>query len=165
MQFLAFHWTIKILLHSFPFFPLLQHVALKIIWHLFAHCLWGISSNLEVGTKRQGNFNATMTMLNWPNRFIFVHHYLIIISFLQLGKYKEALEFAVAAQSVVPSNIEIAELIDNLQKNLAAGVLIAKSCACLFVPSLPLTRLNCPIYQLMKHCWLIVRNYYVVWNN
>ncbi|XP_021604371.1 protein ALTERED SEED GERMINATION 2 isoform X2 [Manihot esculenta] len=39
----------------------------------------------------------------------------------QLGKYKEALEFAVAAQSVVPSNIEIAELIDNLQKNLAAA--------------------------------------------
>ncbi|KAJ9146499.1 hypothetical protein P3X46_028758 [Hevea brasiliensis] len=39
----------------------------------------------------------------------------------QLGNYKEALEFAVAAQSVAPSNTEIAELVENLQKNLAAA--------------------------------------------
>ncbi|KAJ9166500.1 hypothetical protein P3X46_021247 [Hevea brasiliensis] len=39
----------------------------------------------------------------------------------ELGKYKEALEFAVAAQPVAPSNTEIAEWGENLKKNLAAA--------------------------------------------
>ncbi|XP_012067963.1 WD and tetratricopeptide repeats protein 1 isoform X2 [Jatropha curcas] len=39
----------------------------------------------------------------------------------QLGKYKEALDFAVAAQHVAPSNTEIAEWVENIKKNLAAA--------------------------------------------
>lgn len=39
---------------------------------------------------------------------------------LQLGKHKEALEFAFASQSLAPSNSEVAENVQNIQKRLAA---------------------------------------------
>ncbi|CAI0467739.1 unnamed protein product [Linum tenue] len=38
----------------------------------------------------------------------------------QLGKHKEALDFAVAAQSMAPSNNEVAEWVETMKKNIAA---------------------------------------------
>ncbi|KAL6997378.1 hypothetical protein U1Q18_007504 [Sarracenia purpurea var. burkii] len=40
---------------------------------------------------------------------------------LQLGEYKEALEFAIAAQSLAPSDSEVAETLGNIKKHLAAA--------------------------------------------
>jgi WD and tetratricopeptide repeat-containing protein 1 len=40
---------------------------------------------------------------------------------LQLGKHKDALEFAIAAQDLAPSNSEVAERVENVKKDLAAG--------------------------------------------
>lgn len=40
---------------------------------------------------------------------------------LQLGKYKEALEFAIVAQSMAPSDSEVAATLENIQKHLAAA--------------------------------------------
>ncbi|KAJ8771533.1 hypothetical protein K2173_026710 [Erythroxylum novogranatense] len=39
----------------------------------------------------------------------------------QLGKYKEALEFALAAQCSAPSNTEMSEWVENIKKNLASA--------------------------------------------
>jgi hypothetical protein len=41
---------------------------------------------------------------------------------LQLGKHKDALEFAIAAQDLAPSNSEVAERVENVKKDLAAGL-------------------------------------------
>ncbi|XAR62100.1 hypothetical protein NMG60_11016717 [Bertholletia excelsa] len=38
---------------------------------------------------------------------------------LQLGKHKEALEFAIAAQSKAPSDSEVTEMVENIKKHLA----------------------------------------------
>ncbi|CAN1340812.1 Protein ALTERED SEED GERMINATION 2 [Linum perenne] len=38
----------------------------------------------------------------------------------QLGKHKQALDFAVAAQSLAPSNNEVAEWVESMKKNIAA---------------------------------------------
>ncbi|XP_028078369.1 WD and tetratricopeptide repeats protein 1 isoform X3 [Camellia sinensis] len=40
---------------------------------------------------------------------------------LQLGKYKEALEFAISAQSMAPLDSEVAATLENIQKHLAAA--------------------------------------------
>lgn len=40
---------------------------------------------------------------------------------LQLGKHKEALEFAIAAQFLSPSNSELEEKVEDLKKQIAAG--------------------------------------------
>ncbi|PSS31598.1 WD and tetratricopeptide repeats protein [Actinidia chinensis var. chinensis] len=40
---------------------------------------------------------------------------------LQLGKQKEALEFAIAAQAMAPLNSEVAETLENIKKHLAAA--------------------------------------------
>lgn len=40
---------------------------------------------------------------------------------LQLGKHKEALEFAICAQSLAPSGTEAAEKVENLKRHITAG--------------------------------------------
>lgn len=45
-----------------------------------------------------------------------------LVSFLQLSKYQEALEFALAAQYLDPSNSSVAEKVESLQKHIAAGM-------------------------------------------
>ncbi|KAK9271061.1 hypothetical protein L1049_026650 [Liquidambar formosana] len=47
--------------------------------------------------------------------------YYISEALLQLGKHKEALDFAVAAQWLAPSNSEVAEKVENIKKHLAAA--------------------------------------------
>jgi len=40
---------------------------------------------------------------------------------MQLGKYKEALDFALAAKCLAPSSAEVAEKVDSIRKQLSAG--------------------------------------------
>lgn len=42
--------------------------------------------------------------------------------FLQLGKHKEALEFALEAQILSPSNSKAVDRVDNVKRDLAAGL-------------------------------------------
>ncbi|XP_019174931.1 PREDICTED: WD and tetratricopeptide repeats protein 1-like isoform X4 [Ipomoea nil] len=46
---------------------------------------------------------------------------LIAEALLQLGKHKEALEFAICAQSLAPSGTEAAEKVENLKKHITAA--------------------------------------------
>jgi hypothetical protein len=39
-----------------------------------------------------------------------------------LAKHKEALEFAIAAQSLAPSNPDVAEQLERAKRDLAAGL-------------------------------------------
>lgn len=50
-------------------------------------------------------------------------YYMPCVISLQLGKYKEALDFAVAAQCVQPTNVEVAERVEEIKKHLTAGML------------------------------------------
>lgn len=45
----------------------------------------------------------------------------IFILLLQLGRHKEALDFAFAAQYLAPSNPEVAEKVESVKRDLAAG--------------------------------------------
>lgn len=40
---------------------------------------------------------------------------------LQLGKHKEALEFAIGAQSLAPSDSEVALKVESIKEHIAAG--------------------------------------------
>lgn len=42
---------------------------------------------------------------------------------MQLGKHKGALDFALAAQCLDPSNAEVAERVENIRKQLSAGLI------------------------------------------
>lgn len=44
-----------------------------------------------------------------------------LCTFIQMRKLREALDYAVAAQSLYPHNDEIAEMMDNIFKRIAAG--------------------------------------------
>ncbi|KAL2927424.1 WD and tetratricopeptide repeats protein 1 [Bienertia sinuspersici] len=55
------------------------------------------------------------------NSFSFKAHFCMSEALLQLGKYKEALDFALAAQCLDPSNAEVAERVANIQKQLSAA--------------------------------------------
>ena len=50
----------------------------------------------------------------------------VFLAFWQLGKQKEALEFAIQAQAMEPLNSEVAEevaeTLENIKKHLAAGL-------------------------------------------
>ena len=46
----------------------------------------------------------------------------LVSNCLQLGKHKEALDFAVAAQYLSPSDTMAAEKVENIKKHLAAGL-------------------------------------------
>lgn len=69
---------------------------------------------------------------------------------LQLGKHKEALDFACAAQQLDPSGSDVAERIESVKKDLAAG----------FWFYLSLTFICCTIFSHRRcfefYCLLIV---------
>lgn len=48
--------------------------------------------------------------------------WLVIVISLQLAKHKEALDFAIAAQSLAPSNSEVADRLEHVKRDLAAGL-------------------------------------------
>lgn len=53
---------------------------------------------------------------------VFLYYFLsLIVIIVQLGKHKEALDFAIAAQSLAPSDSEIAGTVECIREELAAG--------------------------------------------
>lgn len=46
---------------------------------------------------------------------------------LQLGRHKEALDFAFAAQCLSPSNSEVAEKVESIKRDLAAGKILFRT--------------------------------------
>lgn len=49
-----------------------------------------------------------------------IHFYFLAL--LQLGRHKEALDFAVASHSLAPSKSEVAERVENVKKDIALGM-------------------------------------------
>lgn len=71
---------------------------------------------------------------------------------LQLGKHREALDFAYAAQCLAPSSSEVAERVENIKKDLAAGLWLLYI---LFWPTL-MIRLSVLCFKnLISYCFVI----------
>lgn len=56
-------------------------------------------------------------MLKWASN----DYRLLYCHLLQIGKKKEALDFAIAAKCLCPPNSELEEMIEDLKKQLATG--------------------------------------------
>jgi len=54
--------------------------------------------------------------------FFWEQNALLNIISLQLGKHKEALDFAVASHSLAPSKSEVAERVENVKKDIVLGM-------------------------------------------
>ncbi|KAF5955347.1 hypothetical protein HYC85_008203 [Camellia sinensis] len=64
---------------------------------------------------------------------------------LQLGKYKEALEFAISAQSMAPLDSEVAATLENIQKHLAAVLRFGEN-----TTSSPILRLIVMLHKMVR---------------
>uniref|UniRef100_A0A6N2LZ32 Uncharacterized protein n=1 Tax=Salix viminalis TaxID=40686 RepID=A0A6N2LZ32_SALVM len=107
--------------HGHGIGPMLRHECLCIRAALLLKRKWKNDVHMAIrdcyNARRinSSSFSALYYMSEALSSFL-------IPSFLQLGKHKEALEFSIAAQCSAPANTEVAVLMEDIRKNLAAGL-------------------------------------------